>query len=115
MATLNQGKWTGEFLLSEGNGDISREQVTIAAASPAMVPGTVLGKITASGKYAPYNNANVDGTQTAAGILYAACPDSASDQKAVMIARYAEVAQVELTGYDVAAGVELAAIGIIVR
>jgi len=114
MATLTQGKWTGEFLLSD-EGTYSRDQVTIAAASPAMVPGTVMGKITASGKWAPYNNANADGTQTAAGILLYAVPDSASDQKAVVITRLAEVAQTELTGYDAPAGVELTAIGIIVR
>lgn len=33
--------------------------------------GIPLGKITASGKYAPYNDANTDGTQTVAGFLYA--------------------------------------------
>lgn len=32
--------------------------------------GTVLGKITASGKYGPYDNAAVDGREVAAGILW---------------------------------------------
>lgn len=32
-------------------------------------PGLVMGKITASGKYAQYNNSASDGTQTAIGIL----------------------------------------------
>lgn len=32
--------------------------------------GTVLGKITASGLYGPYDDAASDGRQTAAGILY---------------------------------------------
>lgn len=104
---LNQGKWTGEFIISEANGSLSREQVTIAAAAPAMVPGTVLGKITASGKYAPYSNANNDGTETAVAILYRGVPDSASDQKAVVITRLAEVQRSELTGWDAAAEVEL--------
>lgn len=112
---LNQGKFTGEFIVSEGNGSISREQIVIAAASPAMVAGTVLGKITATGKYAPYNNANADGTQTAVAILYDNIPDSASDQKATAIVRLAEVQQSELTGYDAAAGAELALTHIIVR
>lgn len=107
MPTLNQGKWTGEFLLSEANGSLSREEVTIAAAAPAMVPGTVLGIITASGKYAPYSNANADGTQTAVAILYKALGDSTGDQKAVVITRLAEVQRSELTGWDAAAEVEL--------
>jgi len=33
--------------------------------------GTVLGKVTASGLYGPYNDAASDGTQTAAGLLIA--------------------------------------------
>lgn len=33
--------------------------------------GLALGKITASGKYAPYNGAAADGTETLAGFLYA--------------------------------------------
>lgn len=32
--------------------------------------GTVLGKITASGKYGPYNSAATDGTETAAELLF---------------------------------------------
>ncbi len=106
----------GEFLLAEGNGSISRAEITIAAAAGAMVAGTVLGKITASGKYIAYDDAGTDdGRRTAAGILYASVPDSAADQPAVAIVRHAEVSQGELTGYDAAAGVELAALQIIVR
>lgn len=112
---LTEGKYTGEFIVSEGNGSISREEVIIAAAAGAMVAGTVLGKITASGKYKEYNNANSDGTETAVAILYDNVPDSASDQKAVVIARLAEVQQSELTGYDANAKTELAAVNIIVR
>lgn len=112
---LSEGKYTGEFLLSEANGTRSREEVVIAAAAGAMVPGTVVGKITASGKYVAYSNGAADGTQTAVGVLYHDVPDSAADQKAVIIARDAEVNGDELTGSDAPALVELAAIGIIVR
>jgi hypothetical protein len=35
-----------------------------------LLSGIVLGKITASGLYAPYVDANVDGTGTAAGLLF---------------------------------------------
>lgn len=112
---LNQGKWTGEFLLSEGNGTISREQVTISSTAPAMVPGTVLGKM-ANGKYKAYNNGNSAGDADAASaILYAAVPDSASDQVATVIVRYAEVDESELTGIDSAGKTDLAAAGIIFR
>ncbi|WP_454752073.1 head decoration protein [Cupriavidus necator] len=112
---LNEGKHTGEFLLSEGNGSISREEVTIAAAAGALVPGTVMGKITASSKYVAYNNAAADGSEVAAAVLYADAPDLAVDQQAVVIARQAEVIGAELTGLDTPAKADLAAIGIIVR
>jgi len=208
MTVLNEGKHTGEFLLSEGNGSISRETVTISSAAAALVPGTVLGKITlgavtsaavagntgngtmgsvtlslgakpgvykltivepasnagafvvedpdgiiigngdvasafsagglaftladgatdfasgdqfnitvaaGSGKYVAYDSAATNGAAVAAGVLYAAAPDSASDQKAVAIVRMAEVIEAELTGIDAAAKAQLAALNIICR
>jgi hypothetical protein len=115
MTILTEGKHTGEFILSEGNGTISREEVTVAAAAAALAAGTVMGKITASGKYVAYNNAASDGSEVAAGILYTNVPDSAADQKAVIIARQAEVLNSALTGIDAPGKVDLAALGIIVR
>jgi len=113
--SLSQGKFTGEFLLSEGNGSISREQVTISSTAGALVAGTVMGKITATGEYVAYSNAAADGSEVAAGVLYANVADSTADQKAVIIARHAEVQASELTGLDAPARVDLAAIGIICR
>lgn len=110
-----EGKHTAEFLLSEGNGSISREQITIAAAAGAMDEGTVLGKITASGKYVAYSNAAADGSEVAAAVLYRAVPDLAADQQAVAILRQAEVMASDLTGLDAPARVDLAAVGIICR
>lgn len=112
---LTEGKHTGEFLLSEGEGQISRDKVTIVANSGDLVPGTVLGVITASGKYAPYVDAHADGTQAAKAVLYAHVPASAADQPAVVIARYAEVMGSMLTGSDANGVADLAGVGIIVR
>lgn len=111
---LNEGKHTGEFLLSEGNGTISREEILIDASAGALVPGTVLGKLSA-GEHVAYNNAGTDGEQTAVGILYAAVPNSADDQKAVKIARHAEVVESELTGLDANGKADLLALGIVCR
>lgn len=208
MTVLTEGKHTGEFLLSEGNGYISREAIIIAAAAGAMVPGQVLGKITVgaataaavagntgngtmgavtlgagakagvykltiieaaanagafvvedpdgvtighgnvasafsagglaftladgatdfaagdqftitvaagSGKHVAYNPAATDGSQVAAGILYAAVKDLTTDQDAVMIARLAEVRKTDLTGLDTAGEAALAARNILCR
>ena len=112
---LTEGKHTAEFLLSEGNGSISREQVVISSTAAAMVPGTVVGKITATGEYVAYSNAANDGSEVATGVLYAGVADSAADQRAVIIARHAEVIASELTGLDTAGKADLLALGIICR
>ena len=116
MTTINEGIHNGEFLLSEGNGYISRDAIEIAAAAPAMPSGQLLGKITATGKYTVYASGAVDGTQTVAGVLYAAVPDAAVIQKATMIARFAEISANRVTGVlDATSKGHLAALNIIVR
>jgi len=117
MTTKTEGNHTGEFLLSEGNGNISREQVTVAQGATAIRSGTVMGKITASGKYIAYVDAAVDGSGVAAGILFADLPAQTGsvDHKAAIIARSAEVIASKIVGSDANAVTELAALGIIQR
>ena len=116
MPAITEGIHNGEFVLSEGNSTISRENVVIAAAAGAMVSGQLLGKITASGKYVAYTPGAVDGTQTCAGILYTAVPDSAADQRATMVARLAEVKAARITGtLDATSKAALAALLIFAR
>lgn len=115
MTNLVEGIHTGEFLLSEANGTQSREAAIVAAAAPAMVSGTVVGKITASGKWTNYNNAASDGSEVARGVLYTQVANLTVDQKAVVIVRQAEVSSARLTGSDTAAVSDLLALGIIVR
>jgi len=115
MPTLTEGKHNIEFLLTEANGSLSREQVTIAAAAGAMVSGTLLGKITASSKYVAYSNAASDGSEAVAGILLYNTKDLAVDQKAAIVARHAEVREADLVGLDTAARADLAALGIALR
>jgi len=114
MTVLTEGKHAGEFLLSEGNGLISREVRTIAAGQN-LAAGTVLGKITSTGKYAAYNNGASDGTETAVEVLFDNVDASAADVEAVTIARNAEVNGDELTGLDAAATADLLAANIIIR
>lgn len=105
---------TGEFIVSEANGTLSRSSIVIVSGQD-LAAGTVLGKITASGKYKAYSNAAGDGSETAAGILYAAVDASAADTKGVMIDYHAEVAEDSLTGIDAAGKVDLLALKIKVR
>ena len=103
----------GEFLVSEANGKRSRE--TIVLTGGPYVAGQVLGVITASGKYTVYAPAAVDGTETAAGVLWASADGSVADVSAVAIVRDAEVSTDLLTGSDAAAVIDFAAAGVITR
>lgn len=92
MNTKTDHLGTGAFLKSEGPGHISRDTIVIASGSGVVLAGTVLGKLTASGKYAPYNDDGADdGTRTAAAILYADVDATLVDAPAVGITRQAEV------------------------
>lgn len=103
----------GEFLVSEANGNRSRESVTLTGGP--YLPGQVLGKVTASGKYTAYSSGASNGTQTAAAVLYGAADGSGADVSAAVIARDAEVSEALLTGADADALADLIAAGIIPR
>ena len=118
---LTESLNAGEFIIAEANGTISREAVTIVSGQN-LAAGTVVGKITASGKYTAYDDDNADGSQAAAGILYDAVDASAADKAGVIIARHAEVITAKLTfagtndAGDITAGkADLAALDIILR
>lgn len=104
----------GEFVIAEANGTLSRAEITVVSGQD-LAAGTVLGKITASGKYTAYANGAADGSEVAAGILYAPVDASAGDALGVMIARHAEVAAASLTGLDSPGTADLAALQIIAR
>lgn len=208
MTTLTETNHTAEFLISEGNGSISRESISVIAGD-ALPAGQVLGKITVgttatataaagntgdgtvgvitlgsntkrgvytltiiqaavgagvfqveapdgkvvgtgnvgtafskgglsftitageadfvagdtitiavaagSGKWKAYAADNIDGSQEAAGILYAPLPASSSDRTGVAIVRLAEVASIRLTGIDAAGIAGLNMHNIIIR
>ena len=121
MPVLNEGRYAGEFLVSEGNGRISRDTMTVLSGE-ILDAAAVLGKGTASGKYKALDPAAVDGSEVAAGILYDAVDASAADAEGVAIVRLAEVNAAELVWPEgitapeqTTALAELAALNIIAR
>lgn len=119
---LTEGKYTGEFLLAEAPGTISRDTVTVrVAASSAYPPGTVLGQLS-DGKHVPYDSAETDGREDAVAILYGEARNdglSPADVTAVVINFCAEVRKADLvweTGVNkTTAYAELAALGVKAR
>ena len=114
MALYNTPKLK-PFLLAEASNLRSRDTVTVAVTGTAIASGTVMGKVTATGKYKPYNNGASDGTEVAAGILYQAIPAQNGDVKAVIFNVDCVVNRKELTGLDAAGEADLKALGIKVR
>jgi hypothetical protein len=111
----------GGFIVSEANGHLSRDGITLTGGAFIMA-GTVLGLVTASGNFAPLNPAAADGSQTAAGILFGGRDTTTANQPAVAITRNAEVNGNELvwpTGITPAqittATAQLKALNILVR
>jgi hypothetical protein len=89
----------GEFLLSEGNGQISREAINVAAGA-ALQAGQILGLITDSGEFAPYDPTAEDGSENAACILFGPLGQSDVMRRGRAIVRLAEVSDAQLTGLD---------------
>ena len=121
MPELTEGRYAGEFIVSEGNGHISRETITVLSGEN-LEAGAVLGKITASGKYKELDPAAGDGSEAAAGLLYDAVDATAADAEGVAIVRLAEVNAAEIVWPDGITGGEkttalgeLAALDIIAR
>jgi hypothetical protein len=123
--SMTEGKYTAEFLISEGPGSISRENAVVTvAASAKLVPGAVLALV--GTKYVEYDNAGTDGSQTAVAVLYAEADNtdggSPADFDRAIVARLAEVRLADLAWFsgasagDKTAGVaDLLAVNIVAR
>lgn len=120
MAPVVEGAYMAEFLLSEANHYRSRDEVTVDASGGALEPGTILGIVTATGKFVRHNAAASDGSENEAGVLFEGI-GAVEDQRTV-IRRDAEVLGSLLVyedGADAAqittSNAALTALGIIVR
>lgn len=87
MTVLTEGKHAGGFLVWEVLRDYTRETVTITSGAGKLEPGTVLGKITTGGKYTGLAPAATNGSQNAAGLLWAGVDATAADAPGVIILR----------------------------
>ncbi len=123
MVALVEGRHSAEFLLSEQGVNYSRDNVVIVSGAGVVKAGTVLGEVTASGKYRPSPATGATGEQVASVINLYDVDATSADVTAAVIARTAEVnkniivyeATVNDDAKKAAKAVQLAAVGIIVR
>lgn len=116
MPMIYEQPRTGAFILSEANGQQSRENIVLAATAKAVLAGQLLA-IGNGGQYVPYEGKGDDDQNPIkpAGVLYANAQASTGTQQAVLIARDAELSQSLLTGLDEDAAPVLLELGLLVR
>ena len=123
MTVLTQPPTVGDVLKYEVNPNYTREIVTLLMGMPYPV-GSVLGRITASGKYALSANTAADGAETATAVLLYAVDATLADATGIVLARGPAIVSRAALAYDAtvddAAKIttkigQLAAAGIIAR
>ncbi len=123
MTVFTEGRHNGEGLMSEASGQRSREAAVVASGAGIIAPGSVLGRVTASGKYVLSPATGSDGSEVAVAIAIYGCDATSADQEIAIIARDAEWNGNTLTMHSTvndaakiaAKQAQLAAVGIIAR
>lgn len=102
-SVITEGRHPSDWLKSyASSSQYSTEQGLLVAGSGVVQTGTVLGRVTATGKFKPVTAAATDGSQTAAGILFRTAEAATADAKIVVVVREAVVvAQSLLYGADI--------------
>jgi hypothetical protein len=95
--TLNSPVYVADWLKYESPSYHSRDTATIASGSGVLVSGTVLAKVTATGKYVPAAATGADGSQTAVACLITPVDATSADVKAVILTRHADVSHAGIT------------------
>ncbi|MBW6494357.1 MAG: head decoration protein [Burkholderiaceae bacterium] len=123
MPVLTEQPSTGDVLKYEVNPNYTREVITLLIGTPYPV-GSVLGKITASGKYTLSPATGADGSQVAVGVLLYAVDATLADAVGIVVARGPSIVSRAGLAYDgtvddgtkiTAKIAQLAAVGIIAR
>lgn len=123
MPVLTEPPSMGDVLKYEVNPNYTREVITLLQGMPYPV-GSVLGQITASGKYKLATSGGSDGAQTASAVLLYAVDATLSDATGIVVVRGPSIVSRAGLAYDAtvddAAKIttkigQLAAVGIIAR
>lgn len=94
MTVLHERPHSGNFILSEdAEGRLSRDNIVIALGAGKLLPGTVLGQLTANSKFVASPEAAADGSETAVAVLVGHVDATDADAVAVGLMRHAEVSR----------------------
>jgi hypothetical protein len=99
MTVLHQPASMGDILKYEVNPNYTREEVTLLQGMTYPV-GSVLGRITASGKYKLATSGGSDGAQTASAVLLYAVDATLADAAGIVLARGPAIVSRAALAYD---------------
>ncbi len=99
MPVLTEQPSVGDVLKYEVNPNYTREVITLLQGQPYPV-GSVLGKITASGKYTLSPATGADGSQVASAVLLYAVDATLADAVGIVVARGPSIVSREGLAYD---------------
>ena len=123
MNVLTKLPSLGDVLKYEVNPNYTRDTITLLVGMPYPV-GSVLGKITASGKYKLATSGGTDGAQTAVAVLLYPVDATLADAQGIVVARGPAIVSRAALAYDATVNDgakittklgQLAAVGIIPR
>lgn len=124
---LNSPSFTSDWLKYEAENYFSRETGILASGAGVVKDGTVMAKVTASGKWVPAATGTSDGSQTALGVLIDPTRNgvdaTSADKPIIVLTKHAIVSHAGLTygatitnaSLRAAANSQLLAVGIRVR
>lgn len=99
MPVLTQPPTMGDVLKYEVNPNYTRETVTLLTGTAYPV-GAVLGRVTASGKYALSPDTGADGSETAAAVLLYAIDATLADAVGIVLVRGPAIVSRAALAYD---------------
>jgi len=99
MSVLTQPPTMGDVLKYEVNPNYTRETVTLLTGTAYPI-GAVLGRITASGKYAFSPDTGADGSETAVAVLLYAVDATLADAVGIVLVRGPAIVSRAALAYD---------------
>ncbi|HVI60125.1 MAG TPA: head decoration protein [Luteimonas sp.] len=98
--TFTEGVRAGGYIADEVSVNLSRKQGVMASGSGVVLAGTVVGIVTATGKYAPLDTEAGTGIEDAAGVLFDTVDATSADQDCVVSAALTAVNASEIIWPD---------------
>lgn len=102
-------EWSGEEIRAYGEDSLFlRRPITVDVSQGPLVPGTIMGKVTATGRFVAYSDVAANGAEVARGVLmHHIDPATAGEHLQATMFASGNFVEAKLTGLDTAAKADL--------